>query len=243
MVDVNIASNTEYVENRQASGYVQYACDEGDLLGIDSNGDTVQADAASGASQAAARGVALGPAKDPANYGNDFSETKLVVEANYDLVGESRKTYFEFGVRVRNADEDWDFTPNEPVYLDKAGGFTQDLSAHGAGDLKQIVGYAKLGSPDAAGAANEVVINIHEAEEISDGSATFSGDATGGKTTFNIAHGLSYTPSRAVVTATSADASGDFYISAIDGTNITVEYGSAPADGTDNVTMDWAAYE
>ena len=240
MVDVNIASNTEYIENRQRSGYVQYECDEGDLVGIDSNGDTVAADA-DAATAVPAAGVAMGPAKDPAKYGNDFPETKLVVEANYDLVGESPKTYFEFGVRLRNKDEDWDFTPGEPVYLDKGGGYTQDLSLHGPGDLKQVVGYAKLGASDSAGLANEVVVDVQEAEEIANGSATFSGD--GVATTFSIPHGLSYTPSRAVVTATSADAAGDFYVSGIGATNITVEYAAAPASGTDNVSMDWAAYE
>lgn len=160
MTDVNIASNTEYIENRQASGVVTYACDEGDLVGIDANGDLVAADAASAAGPIKARGVVLGPAKDPANYGQDFPETKLVVEANYDLVGEARKTYFEYGVRVRNADEDWNFTPGADIYLAAGGGFTETAPS-GTGDLVQKVGYAKPG-PTESGVANEVVIHIDQ---------------------------------------------------------------------------------
>ena len=70
------------------------------------------------------------------------------------------------------------------------------------------------------------------------GKATFSGDGT--TTTFTIAHGLVSTPSSVRVTPCSADASGDFYVTA-DATNITVTYGTAPPSGTDNVCLYWEA--
>lgn len=159
MTDVNIASDTEYIENRQASGTIQYECDEGDLVAVDSSGNVVQADAANGVA-GKARGVVMGSAKDPANYGNDFSETKLVVEANYDLVGEARKTYFEYGIRVRNKDQDWDFTPGADIYLAEGGGFTETAPAT-SGSVVQAVGYAKPGATEDA-VANEVVVFVDQ---------------------------------------------------------------------------------
>lgn len=243
MTNVKIASAGERIENRQASGVIQYAGEEGDVVGINPDGDLIQADAAAASAQPA-RGVLLGGAKDPANYGQDFDETRLVVEANYDLVGEDRLAYFEYGVRVRNKDEDWGFTPNEPVYLDKGGGFTQDLSTHGAGDLRQIIGYAKRGAQsDGVGVANEVVINVQEAEEIKRGEAALDGDSTNGKTVFTIPINQSEVPSEVSVTPASADAAGDHYVSNVTASNIEVTYASAPADGTGNVVLKWAAFE
>lgn len=241
MVDVNIASNTEYIENRQGSGTIQYTCDEGDLVGHDSNGDTVQADADATASpQAEARGAVLGPAKDPANYGSDFAETVLVVESNYDLVGQDRKVAFEYGVRVRNADEDWGFSPGE-VYLDKGGGYTQDLSNHGPGDLKQVVGYAKPGPTEDSGVANEVVIAVQPAEEIAYGEGTISGD--GASTVFTFPHNLSFTPSNVRLTPQSSEAAAAHYVSNVTDTSVEVTFSAAPADGTDNVVFDYEAHE
>ena len=70
------------------------------------------------------------------------------------------------------------------------------------------------------------------------GTATFSGD--GSTTTFQIPHGLVSTPNYWSVTPASADACGDFYVTA-DGTNLTVTYTSAPPAGTDNIVLKWSA--
>jgi len=70
------------------------------------------------------------------------------------------------------------------------------------------------------------------------GVATFSGD--GVTTSFSWAHGLVTTPSKILVTPKSADASGDFYVTA-DATNITITYITAPPAGTDNVVIAWEA--
>jgi hypothetical protein len=160
MVDVNIASNTEYIENRQSSGTIQYECVEGDLVAVDSNGDVVEADAASGVS-GKARGVVMGGAKNLSNYGSDFDEVSLVVESEYDLVGEARKTFFERGIRVRNEDEDWDFTPGADIYLAESGGFTETKPSS-SGSVVQYVGYAKPGPTEGSSVANEVVIDIDQ---------------------------------------------------------------------------------
>jgi len=141
MTNVKIASVSEDIENRQASGVVQYECEEGDLVAVNSDGDVVQADAAEGVS-GKARGVVIGGAKDASKYGQDFEETRLVVESEYDLVGEARKTYIEYGARLRNRDEDWGFTPGSDIYLAEGGGFT-DTEPSTSGSVIQKVGYAK----------------------------------------------------------------------------------------------------
>lgn len=70
------------------------------------------------------------------------------------------------------------------------------------------------------------------------GQATFSGDGT--TTQFTIAHGLVNTPNKVLVTPMSADAAGDFYVTA-DATNIYVNYKTAPSAGTDNIKLSWYA--
>jgi len=70
------------------------------------------------------------------------------------------------------------------------------------------------------------------------GTATFSGD--GATTTFTIAHGLADTPRTYRVEPASADAAGDFYVTA-DDTNLTVTYLTAPPSGTDNIVLVWQA--
>jgi len=70
------------------------------------------------------------------------------------------------------------------------------------------------------------------------GVATFSGD--GVVASFSWAHGLVSTPTKILVTPRSADASGDFYVTA-DATNITITYITAPPAGTDNIVLSWYA--
>jgi hypothetical protein len=159
MTNVSVASNAEYIENRQASGVVQFACEEADLVTINADGDLYHADAVDGVA-GKARGIVLGPAVDKANYGSDFQDTALVVESEYDLVGEDRKAYFEFGVRVRNRDQDWDFTPGADIYLAEGGGYTETAPTT-TGSVVQKIGYAKPG-PTEDGVANEIVIHVDQ---------------------------------------------------------------------------------
>jgi len=70
------------------------------------------------------------------------------------------------------------------------------------------------------------------------GTATFSGD--GSTTQFKIAHGLFKAPSKVLVTPMTADATGDFYVTA-DDTYIYINYKTAPASGTDNIKVSWYA--
>lgn len=70
------------------------------------------------------------------------------------------------------------------------------------------------------------------------GTATFSG--TGAQTAFTIAHGLSFTPTHYFAQAGSAVAAALFYAT-VDATNITVTFNAAPASGTNNVKLNWAA--
>ncbi len=71
-----------------------------------------------------------------------------------------------------------------------------------------------------------------------DGTATFSG--TGSATTFTITHGLAAAPTTVTLTPASAAAAAPFYWSASSST-ITVTYLTAPASGTNNVVLSWAA--
>ncbi|MDD5597635.1 MAG: hypothetical protein PHV82_06805, partial [Victivallaceae bacterium] len=67
---------------------------------------------------------------------------------------------------------------------------------------------------------------------------TFSGD--GSTTSFSFAHGLAATPTHVEITPTSADAAANFYWSA-NGTNIIINYLTAPPAGTNNVKFTWRA--
>lgn len=137
MVHARIATGAEQPINRDGA-VSQYAGEEGDLVGLDSNGDFVLADADS-ATAVKAVGVLAAPVSDPADYSHE--ELRVIIEANRELVGESRIGAIKYGVIIENADEDWAFTPGEPVYLDVGGGYTQTAPS-GTGDLVQIVGEA-----------------------------------------------------------------------------------------------------
>lgn len=70
----------------------------------------------------------------------------------------------------------------------------------------------------------------------SGGQDTQSGD--GSTTAFTISHGLPVAPDAVVVTAGSADADGDFFVTS-DADDITITYGTAPTSDTDNLTWNW----
>jgi hypothetical protein len=70
------------------------------------------------------------------------------------------------------------------------------------------------------------------------GTATFSGNGTTKQ--FTIAHGLAGTPTTAIVTPASSDATGSFYVT-VDATYIYVNYVTAPPAGTNNVVLNWYA--
>jgi hypothetical protein len=137
MVHARIATGAEQPINRDGA-VSQYAGEEGDLVGMDASGDWVLADAASGVAVNAV-GVLAAPVTDPANFTHE--ELRVIVEANRELVGESRIGVVKYGVIVENADEDWGFTPGQPVYLDLGGGYTQTQPS-AAGEVVQVVGLA-----------------------------------------------------------------------------------------------------
>ncbi|WP_218827808.1 hypothetical protein [Halorubrum halodurans] len=116
----------------------QLAGEEGDLVGMNPDGDWVAADADSGVAQKAS-GVLAAPVTDPADFPNE--ELRIIVESERELVGDTRIAVVKYGVILENADEDWGFTPGEPVYLGPGGGFTQTKPS-AVGDLVQVVGEA-----------------------------------------------------------------------------------------------------
>ena len=137
MTHVRIATGAEQPINRDGA-VSAVAGEEGDLVGMDSNGDWVAADADSGVAQKAS-GILAAPVTDPSNYTHE--ELRVIIEANRELIGENRISIVKYGVILENADEDWGFTPGEPVYLAPGGGFTQTVPS-ASGDLVQIVGEA-----------------------------------------------------------------------------------------------------
>ena len=137
MVHARIATGAEQPINRDGA-ISQIAGEQGDLVGMDANGDWVAADADS-ATAVNAAGVLAASVTDPANFPNE--ELRVIVEANRELVGESRIGAVKYGVIVENADEDWGFTPGQPVYLAPGGGYTQTKPST-TGDVIQTVGLA-----------------------------------------------------------------------------------------------------
>ena len=137
MVHARIATGAEQPINRDGA-VSQYAGEEGDLVGMNGDGDWILADAASGEAVNAV-GVLMAPVTDLSNYTNE--EISLVMKSNREVLGENRISVVKYGVLIENADEDWGFTPGEPVYLDVGGGFTQ-TEPSGSGEVSQIVGQA-----------------------------------------------------------------------------------------------------
>mgnify|MGYP000324330108 CR=1 FL=1 len=137
MVHARIATGAEQPINRDGA-VSQYAGEEGDLVGMDANGDWVLADADSGTAVNAA-GVLAAPVTDPADFSHE--ELRVIIESERELIGESRIGVVKYGVIIENADEDWGFDPGQPVYLDVGGGYTQ-AEPSAAGDVVQVVGLA-----------------------------------------------------------------------------------------------------
>jgi hypothetical protein len=140
MVHARIATGAEQPINRDG-GLAQAVVQEGDLVGLDANGDVVKADADS-ATAISAVGISAAPTDDLANYSGSPDTVRSIIESERVLIGRDRVAFINHGVIVENADEDWDFTPGEPVLLAAGGGYTQDEPAGASGDLRQVVGVA-----------------------------------------------------------------------------------------------------
>lgn len=140
MTDVRIATSAE--QPIHSDGAVSTVTgDEGDLVGLDSNGELVTADAASGTAIPAI-GVLAVPVDDPSSYPTgQFEFASKLAEANRVAINGNKAGYVRYGVELVNQDEDWSFTPGEPVYLATGGGFTQ-TEPTGTGEIQQSLGVA-----------------------------------------------------------------------------------------------------
>jgi hypothetical protein len=140
MADPTIATSAEQPINSDGAVSTVEA-GEGDLVGLDGQGEIVAADAATGTAVAAV-GVLATPVDDPSNYpGGQFEYAANLAESNRALINDTKVGFVRYGVEIVNQDEDWAFNPGEPVYLGEGGGFTQTKPAD-AGDLVQYVGTA-----------------------------------------------------------------------------------------------------
>lgn len=142
MTDVRIATGAEQPVN--SDGAVSTVTgDEGDLVGLDSSGELVNADAATG-TQVAAVGLLATPVDDHSTYPTgQFEYAAKVGEANRADINDDKVGYVKYGVEVENVDTDWGFSTDGDarVYLDEGGGFTQTRHTD-AGDITQVVGHA-----------------------------------------------------------------------------------------------------
>lgn len=138
MVNIGFATGAEQPINRDAD-WPAATFDEGDLVGYDANGDLVKADADS-ATAIKAVGVAMAPVDDENNYTTETVQQAVHTE-KVTLQNGERVSFAKFGVILENADEDWNFTPGEPVYLAAGGGFTGTAPST-TGDVVQVVGEA-----------------------------------------------------------------------------------------------------
>jgi len=267
MADFNVATGKEQPLNRTGLDNVRVTGEDtqGTLVGVTTpSGETdsgIYAADADSSVDLDGDGTADGPVKavgvllpreiipeDVAGYVTDhpWADVEEQIYTEDRTLGGDRATFIKYGIEMVNDGTDLGLTPGKAVYLDAGGGFTQDLASLPEGALVQKVGIAlDKEQQDGMNEGRERMLLAVEDEVKTVGTATFDGDATNGKTTFNIAHNLDRAPSRYDVTAVSADAAGDFYVDegATDATNLVVEYVSAPADGTDNVQLHWEAQE
>lgn len=115
--------------------------DEGDLVGLDGNGELASADADSAVAQPAV-GVLATPVVDPSTFpGGKYEYVDKQRESRELQINDNKAPYVINGVVIENQDADWGFTPNEPVYLAVGGGFTQTKPS-GTGELQQYLGVA-----------------------------------------------------------------------------------------------------
>ena len=142
MVSPQIATAAEQPINRDAAVSTVTAEDEGLLVGLNDQGELVTAnsDSAAGTVERAV-GLLAAPVHDLADFSDAVDAVRSTVESEYALVGEDKIPYIYEGIEVVNEDNDWGFTPGEPVYLGEGGGFTQTEPSN-SGDLVQIVGLA-----------------------------------------------------------------------------------------------------
>jgi hypothetical protein len=154
MTDFNIATGEEQPLNRTGFDNVQLTGENhGVPVGIDNSGaepKLVRADAAADANEAGtgpvhAVGVLFPREILPADLSNvtqhpwDDVEEQIYREERA-LQGE-RATAVRSGIEMVNDDDDTDFTPSEPVYLDVGGGFTQTKPST-SGEAVQVLGLA-----------------------------------------------------------------------------------------------------
>lgn len=139
MVNATIATSAEQPINSDGAASTVEA-EEGDLVGMNADGDLVAADAATGTAVAAV-GVLGTPVDNPDNYpGGQFEYAANTAESNRAQIDDTLVGYVRYGVEIVNNDEDWGFDPGSRVYLDTGGGYTTTAPSS-TGDLEQYIGY------------------------------------------------------------------------------------------------------
>lgn len=155
MTDWNIATGQEQPINRTGLDNIQETGDvQGMLAGVDASGTEpmlVGADAGPAANDAGdgpitAVGVILPREiipEDVENYVTDhpWADVEEQIYREDRTLSGDRAVVIAYGIELVNDDDDTDFTPGEPVYLDEGGGFTQTKPTT-TGAAVQCVGVA-----------------------------------------------------------------------------------------------------
>lgn len=123
---------------------------EADVIGLTENGDgdteVVGADADSASPQPAI-GVLLEDVRDRSYWSANLHDNGTMSRQLDESYAKNRThpgdevTYVSYGIYVEDVDDEKDFTPNEPVYLDVGGGVTQTAPST-TGDIQQVLGVA-----------------------------------------------------------------------------------------------------
>lgn len=153
MTNIEILSDVaaeKYENHLGAPTHGSLSAEQGDLMGMDGSGKLVHAtaDSAGGGSEAAGPIAFLGclladHVTDMSSYTeNELNKAALDYKRKNDtLAGEHRAAVLEDKFYIQNTDQDWAFTPGEPVYLSTTGGLTQTAPS-GTGTIAQVVGVA-----------------------------------------------------------------------------------------------------
>jgi hypothetical protein len=167
MTDFNIATGEEMPLNRTGFDNLQVEGEnQGVPVGIDNSGTEPQLVRADAAADANGDGTAPVPCVGvlfqrevlPAGqYGGvtthpwDDVEAQIYEESRT-KIGD-RGTAIRSGIEMINDDDDTDFVPGEPVYLDVGGGFTQTAPSS-AGQAVQVLGVAATTMDDGVNPEN-----------------------------------------------------------------------------------------
>jgi len=211
-------------------------------LQIEDSGKNRVFDITEGGVMTLANGTGVSEISTSLNTSSPSDEVLLTEAAIEAELGSASVDVKDGGTLLQTASA-FNFGSNLTVSTVSSNEVTIDASGGGGGgvnvseDTTEVVsGATDINFGTGLGVTDDTDGTVTVNSDVRTGSATFSGD--GSTTQFNIAHGLSDTPSEWSVQAITNDASGVSHVTA-DSTNLTVNYDTAPNSGTDNIELNY----